>query len=246
MAADTFQKSLSTSTVLIVTAIAARGNQLRAAMKTIGFNQISSTNSHVEGVARSRYRPFSHVLFDARGTDMEAVEFVKQVFDNDEKTLLIAVSEEPRVDDVFGLLRNGARHFLVIPFTVDTLEGILKDAKEGPPLSDAVLNSPNRNAALTGVILNSLYRQSVLMRQAREFATAKRELEREAMKLMQAVDMALMFCEGNEEDLIHEIMEACITRANTAASRLGRTRKKLATLRSHEDGEEEGEPTPSK
>lgn len=231
------------STVLVVSPNGQRSNQIRSALKTLGFSQISATNSFVEGLARARYRPFTHILFEANGTDMEPVDFVTQVLESDENTILIAVSEHPALDDVFGLLRAGARHFIVVPFNVDTVEEIFLQASDGPPLSDAVLNSPNRNGALAGLILNVLYRVSVLMRQAREFPTAVRELEREMMKFIQTVDMARLFCEGSEEGLLDETVEACIARANVAATRLGRTRKKLQKKRLGVQGEElEGEP----
>jgi PleD family two-component response regulator len=222
--------------VLVVCARGDRSNQVRGALKTLGFTQISAAPSHVTGMDRFKSRPFTHIFFDALSTDMPALEFVKAVAEIDQNCTMIAISEEPKVDDVFGLLRAGAKHFLVTPFAVDSLEDVLISASEGPPLSDAVLNAPDRNTALAGVVLNALYRQTVLMRQAREFATAARELELQTQKLMQTIDMARIFCEGSEENLLAEIVEACIQRANLAASRLGRTRKKLQSRRGGADG----------
>ena len=222
--------------VLVVCCKGERSNQVRGALKTLGFSQISAAPSHVTGMDRFKSRPFTHIFFDANGSDMPALDFVKSVAELDDKCTMIAISEEPKVDDVFGLLRSGARHFLVTPFAVDSLEEVLMSASEGPPLSEAVLNAPDRNSALAGVVLTALCRQTVLMRQAREFATAARELEFQTQKLMQTVDMARIFCEGSEENLLSEIVEACIQRANLAASRLGRTRKRLQSRRIGADG----------
>ena len=222
--------------VLVISPRGDRSNQLRQALKTLGFSQISATPTLVPGLDRFKVRPFSHVIFDASCKDMPPLEFVQTLLGLDAKTTIICVSEQPRVDDVFSLLRAGARHYLVTPFTVDSIEDVLVSASEGPPLSDAVLNAPDRNSALSGIILNALYRQSVLMRQAREFATAARELEAQTQKLIQTMDMARLFCEGTEEDLLAELVEGCIARANVAASRLGRTRKRLQQRRVGADG----------
>ena len=127
---------------------------------------------------------------------------------------------------------------MVVPFAVSTVEDVLLEASEGAPLSEAVLNAPDRNSALVGVVLNNLYRQTVLMRQSREFESAKRELELQTTKFIQSVDMARLFCEGTDDDLLEEIVEGCIKRANVAASRLGRTRKKLKNKRLHDDDDD--------
>lgn len=232
-----FSYSRGNYSVLVVCSNGSRSNQVRQALKTLGFAQISAAPTHVTALERFRTRKFSHVIFEASGSDMPALDFVKAIMELDEESCLIAISEQPRVDDVFGLLRAGARHYLVVPFTVNSLEEVLTEAIEGAPLSEAVLNAPDRNSALVGVILNNLYRQTVLMRQAREFETAARELTAQTAKMIQSVDMAKLFCEGTEEDMLNEIVDACIARANVAASRLGRTRKKLQNKRIHEDEE---------
>ncbi len=213
--------------VLVIAQNGTTSNQVRQALKTIGFSMISAAPTHVSGLDRIRGRDYGLVVFDASSTDMPALDFVTQAIGLDDSSFLIALSGEPRVDDVFGLLRAGARGFLALPFNVDTLEEIVMRATEGPPLSEAVLNAPDRNAALVGVVLNCVYKVSVLMRQSREFASAARELERQQYSLAESMDLARLFCEGGDDALLEKIVDGCIARANTASTRLGRTRKKL-------------------
>lgn len=234
-----FSQGRSNISVLVVHGNGTISNQVRQSLKTLGFSKISVAPSHVVALDRIKGRNFELLLFDAKSTDMPTVDFVKKSCELDEKATLIAISGEPRVDDIFSLLRNGARGFLVIPFTVDIMEGVLTRAKEGPPLSDAVLNAPDRNAALIGVILNSLYRVSVLMRHAREYDSAKKELERQSYSLAESVELARLFSDGGDDVVLEKIIEACIARANTSATRLGRTRKKLKTVREQSGDDEE-------
>ena len=217
--------------VLVVTGNGTTSNQVRQAIKTIGFSSVAAAPTHLAALDKIRSRDFPLILFDAVSTGMPTVDFVTQTMAMDPNCIMIPLSGEPQVDDVFGLLRNGARGFLALPFTVTTLEDVVMRATEGPPLSDAVLNAPDRNAALVGVVLNNLYRTSVLMRQAREFPTAAKELERQQIMLVESMDLARLFCEGGDESLLEKIIEGCINRANTAATRLGRTRQRLKKQR---------------
>lgn len=220
--------------VLVIASNGTTSNQLRQALKTLGFSQVSAAPSHVVGLDRIRGRDFGMVLFEAIASDMPALDFVQQAVGLDASSFLIAVSGSPNVDDVFGLLRSGARGFLALPFTVDNMEEVIMRATEGPALSEAVLQAPDRNAALVGVVLNSLYKVSVLMRQSREFASAARELQRQQYSLSESMDLARLFCEGGDDALIEKIIEGCINRANVASTRLGRTRKKLQKERAVE------------
>lgn len=227
--------------VLVVCAHGAMNAQLRQALKALGFSNVSSSPSHMAGMDKTATRHFSHVLFDAKPTDMPTLEFVEKFLTTEEQAVLIALSEEPRIDDVFALLRAGARSFLVPPFTTDMLEEVLIQATEGPQLSDAVLHAPDRNGAFTAVVLNNLYRLSVAMRQVREFPSAMRDVKNYNYALRESVDLAILFCDGNEEDLRDKFVEGCINRAKDAATRLGRLRKKLRKERKLEDGEVGGD-----
>lgn len=229
----------SHSHILVVCAQGSTSGQVRQALKSVGYSNIASAPSHLQGLNKTRLRNFSHVLFDAKHTDMPTVDFVQQMLELDPKSALIAISEQPRIDDVFGLLRLGARGFVVPPFTIETLENVLHQSTEGPPLSEAVLNAPDRNAAFTSVILNNLYRLSVAMRQADEFPTAQREVKIYNYSLRESVELAQLFCEGGEEELREKIIDGCLNRAKDAATRLGRLRKRLKKERVFdEDGNE--------
>lgn len=239
MAAGGSKITRSTSSVLVVCNNGTISNQLRQSLKTLGFTKLASVPTHVAALDRIKARNIPLILLDAKATDMESAEFVEKVISEDENCLMIAISGEPRVDDVFSVLRAGARGFLAVPFTVDTVEEVIAAAENGPALSEAVLNSPDRNAALVGVVLNNLYKLSVVMRQAREFDSAKRELDRQHGNFCESIELARLFCEGSDELLLEKIVEGCINRANNAATRLGRTRKKLKAKRDVDDDEEE-------
>ena len=218
-------------TVLVVTSNALTNDQLRQSLLGLGYTQISRAPTHVQGLEKIKERNFDAILFDARGTDQVPIEFVQHALAWDERCVLIALSAEPKIDDVFGLLGAGARGFVVLPFTVDILDDSILHALDGPPLSDQILTAPDRDTALVGMILNSLYRLTVVMRQAREFPSAAKEIPKFKQNLVESSKLARLFCKGSEDELRNRIIEECLSRANRAATRLGRTRMKLKQAR---------------
>lgn len=215
------------STVLLVFVNQNTLMQLRQCLNSLGYRHIMQSSSHYNALERMRERSFSLVFFEASSSNVKAADFVHSARKLDDKSLLIAVSGAPRVDDVFGLLREGARHYIVLPFDVDSVEHVLLSAQEGPPLSDTVLHATDRNVSLATVVINGLDQLAVGMRQARTFPLAVSELGERKRRWREALDLALMFCDGPQAALRERIIEACIARASQASTRLGRTRRKL-------------------
>jgi CheY-like chemotaxis protein len=210
--------------------------QLQLALKSLGYGRIVSVSTHGQALERinsiAHGKKFSFVLFDAKDSDIGAHDFVKAALHLEADSILIPTSHEPHIDDVFGLLREGARAFLVLPFTPEVLEDISESAQEGAPFSASVLRAKDRNIALVGVVLHCLYRLAVSMRLARKNPSRNSEVEAFRNAFHESVDLARMFCmDGDKERLRETIIEECEKRANIASTRIGRTRRKLAQKR---------------
>ncbi|MFN8389484.1 MAG: hypothetical protein U0136_04260 [Bdellovibrionota bacterium] len=226
-------KTRSKIATLVVAKQGSHANaQIRTALHSMGLGHTSYANSHIAAMDRLRGRNFHLVIFEAHPIDMPTVDFVRQAMELDPELIMVAVSGQPRIDDVFTLLKLGARGFIVPPFAVDSFEATILRAAEGPPFSAAVLEAPDRNSALVGVVLNNFYRLTVRMRQARKFSSAALEVERYKFSFHESIELAKVFCEGgNEQQLMERIQEECAARSEVASSRLGRMRQKLAKQR---------------
>ena len=224
--------------ILVISGGGQFNHQMTLALKTIGLGNLSTADSHVRALQRLKERQFRLVIFEAKSTDMSSMDFVVNAVRLEPEIVLIAASGQPQIDDVFGLLKAGARGYLSLPFSTQCVEDIIDRAMEGPPFSDSVLQAPDRNSALAGVVLNSLYRLTVLMRQAREFETAKNQVERMKYAFNESMELARLFCEGGEEVFREKIMADCLDRSAAASSRLGRTRQRLKQKRTVNGGEE--------
>ena len=236
------------ASVLVVEADSNERNNVRTALKSLGYGSFTDVPNHLSALEKLQERKITHVLFDAKKTNMPPDEFLFKVLENDNSIVAIPSSYEPSVDDVFNLLIKGARGFLVKPFTTDTLEQAIVMATKGEPIADVVLNARDRNEALVAIMMGSLDKAATIMRQAYQFETANREIPRAMGSLRRSAELASIFAKDGQEGLLTALEKFCIERSKGPATRLGRLRKRLHGGRETEEtaaggapGEEEGE-----
>lgn len=233
-----------TATIMIVDSDATVRASLRQTLIALGFGGISDATDHVLALQKLEQRKFSHVIFEAKKTNMPSRDFLIAALELDDSLVGIPSSYEPTIDDVFDLLVVGARGYVVKPFTEAGLEDAMLMATKGDPISDAILFARNRNEALASLILTSLDRLATTMRQAQQFETARHELPRLRMALRRAIDIGRTFAKGGEIMLLQAIAEMCIDRGDGPASKLGRVRKRLPFKKRRQAKDESGEPAP--
>lgn len=235
----------SKACVLVVDSDPMDRNNMRTALKSLGYGALSDAPNHAQALERLEQRKFSHIIFEAKKTNMPAKDFLAKVLEADNTTVAIPASREPNVDDVFAMLIMGARGYLVKPFTVDTVDLAIVVATKGEPIADAVLQAKDRNEALVAVMMSSLDKCATILRQAYQFETAKREIPRAVNNLRRAADLAKTFAAGGDPGLLEALERFCIERSKGPATRLGRLRKRLNTTRKKDEPGEDEESKPA-
>lgn len=225
--------------ILIVESDSNDRNNMRIALKAQGYGAFSDAPNHAQALERMAQRKFTHVIFEAKRTNMPVKDFLLKIFEGDENIVAIPSSLDPNVDDVFDLLIMGAKGYLVKPFTSDSLEVAIAMATKGEPLSEAVLQARDRNEALVAIMMASLDKAATIVRQAQHFETARRELPRAMAGLKRAAELAKTFAKGGEPALIESMEKFCIERGKGPATKLGRLRKRLKTTRVTDEGEDQ-------
>ena len=225
------------STVLIIESDAAERNNMRTCLRQLGYGGIADAPNHATALERLGERHVTHVIFEAKKTNMPPKEFLHKVLEFGPKIVCIPSSYEPNVDDVFDLLVMGAKGYLCKPFTVETVEAAIVNATKGEPMSEAVLQAKDRNEALVAILMGSLDKVAMIMRQAEKFDTARRELPRAMAAMKRSAELAKTFCKGGEEGLMLAMEKFCIDRSKGPATRLGRLRKRLKTTRASDTEE---------
>ncbi len=228
----------SKSSILIVESEAADRNNMRVAFKSLGYGGFGDAPNHATALARLSQRKFTHVIFEAKKTNMPPKEFLHKVFEGDSSIIAIPSSYEPNVDDVFDLLIMGAKGYLVKPFTQDSVDQAVVMATKGEPMSEAVLQARDRNEALIAILMASVDKTATILRQAQQFETARREIPRCMAGMRRSAELAKNFAKGGEAALMEAMERFCIERSKGPATKLGRLRKRLKTVRVVEDGEE--------
>jgi HEAT repeat protein/DNA-binding NarL/FixJ family response regulator len=232
---------------LLVCADTDTRHHVRQVMVSIGCGDVTSASSHTIGQTRIKSRKFDLIVYEAKDSTIPAKQFALEALQRCPGSLLLALSHEPRIDDVFGLLRCGTHGFIVLPLSGDSLEREIIRARSGSPLNRSILDAPDRNTAFSNMIITQLDRVAALMRQARKYDTAKRELHNKRAVLEESVFLSKLFSEGGEDVLMEYLREEFAKRANRPASRLGRTRKRLDMQRGekvsaeNKEGAEEGD-----
>ncbi len=224
-------KERADATVLTVEGDPLERQNMRSALKNLGFGGITDAPRHAAAVEKIQERPVTHIIFDAKKTNMPPDEFVTKILEVDPNIVLIASSFEPSVDDVFDLLCLGAKGYLVKPFTVDTVEMSISAASKGDPLPDTVKYAKDRNEALVAILMSTLDKTATIMRQARQFESAKKEISKSHRRLRTAVDLSQTFAKDGEEGLLEALEKFCVELSEGPASRLGRLRKRLRSKR---------------
>lgn len=235
------------TSLLIVESDNNERHNMRTAMRTLGYATVADAPNHAAALERMADRRFTHMIFEAKKTNMPAKEFLARVLESTPEIVAIPSSFEPNVDDVFDLLMMGARGYLVKPFTVDTLEASVVMATKGEPISDAVLQAKDRNEALVAILMGSLDKCATVLRQAEQFETARRELPKARAMMLRSAELAKMFAKGGDSGLLEAMEKFCIERSKGPATRLGRLRKRLrgGPARTEEGQGEEGEDSES-
>lgn len=227
----------SKAAILIVESDGMERNNMRTALRTLGFGQLSEAPSHATALEKFNDRKFTHVIFEAKKTNMPTKEFLEKVFEMNPEIIAIPASFEPNVDDVFDLLIMGAKGYLVKPFTIDTMDQGVIHATKGEPIADAVLQAKDRNEALVAIMMSSLDKVATLLRQAEQFETARREVPKALAILKRSAELAKTFAKGGNDGLIDAMEKFCIERSKGPATRLGRLRKRLNTTRVDDEPE---------
>lgn len=212
---------------------------MRDLLLNMGIKQVSSTTSHQKALTKIQDQHISHVIFTTQKTDMSAKDFVKASMETDDALIMIASASNPTTDGVFELLQSGARGFLVKPVQADSLESTLITVSKTKQVPDFILEAKDRNQAFALMVLNSLDQLSTILRQARQFETARHAIPEAMNRFRQSVEISKQFCEGGDKKLQEAIIERLETASSEPATRLGKLRKRRRQSRGSEPEEKE-------
>jgi DNA-binding NarL/FixJ family response regulator len=204
---------------------------LKGALRSLDFNNISEATSHSVAIKKLESRNFTHMIFQARKSDMLTIEFLEQVLSINENLVCIPSSSEPKVDDVFALILAGASGYLCFPFTLDSLDVTIIQATKGDAISDDFLRADDRNEALISIAMTNLDSTANLLKQAKKRYSLKYELEQETEKFRTSCNVARIFAQGGDQGFLDSLQKFLIKCSWRPTTKLGKLRRELSSKR---------------
>jgi two-component system chemotaxis response regulator CheY len=223
-------------------------SSIRNILMQLGFNNIDNAPDYRKAISKLNDNNYSHMIFDVYYQDLSPKEFLQQALCISPSIISIPTSDGPTADTVFDLLIAGARSFVVKPYTVDTLNDSISFASKTDSIANYIGNAKNRDEALVRIVLTSLNRLAVVLKQSKRFHTAKKEVPRRARTFRHSLEIAKMFCTGDELDFRDLMVDMLADRApdsviyaDTAPKRVRKRKrdKKLASIESEQIEETE-------
>lgn len=221
--------------VLVVCRDTAVSHQLRGTLQELGITNITAEYAHAKGLSRALEKKFTHIFFDSEKTDMLPGDFIRSVKESKSNVGLIALASQLNVNDVFELLRGGARSFLLFPFTFEAVENSIKYINQEYEIREELLQGDqDLSATLTEVALtnfNMLCRLMSLRAEGKGTIELESLIKERKQVFSSSVDLAKDNSKPSPEIFRDKIVEICLNHAMETGSRLSRVRKKLKQQR---------------
>ncbi len=202
-------------------------------LKMGGFGKISETSSHQAALYKFQGRRFTHMIFSARRVTLPVREWLAEALDLNPGMVAIAVSDNPSLDDIFSLLVEGGRGFLVKPFTADSLDCVVCLATKRDPLSSKVRQAGEPITAILAMMMTSLDNLAIIRRHAKQFETALRDLAYAQESLQQTAELFRLLTKAKQHKLLDAMQTFFVKKSSGPASPLGRLRKRLSHNRGY-------------
>ena len=207
----------------------------RSVLTNIGYGYCQVSSDHAAAIKLIYERNFTHLLFSAQATSMPVKDFLAKAMQIDNNCVAIATSNQPQVDEVFELLKIGARGFLAKPFNIQSVEDAILFATKGEPFSRVILEARDRNEAFSALLAATLDKFADISRHAKNHLSADEAVVRYAQEFRNSTRLARIFAKDGEIALLEKLQEFFISLGNGPATKLGRLRKRLAVKRREGD-----------
>jgi len=224
--------------VLVIDSDPNERNQLRGMLQSLGYGAVSEASDHMGALRRLRERTFTHIIFTAEKTSMNSHEFVKRVLHLEPQTILIASIVATLGEQVFELLQDGAKGFLAMPCTPETLDESIASASKGEPIADSILHAPDRNRALASMVSSSLDKAALAQREVILNRKSQKDISGIMEKFKRSVKVAWTLAKGGPTEMGKGLESFLLERSNSPSTKLGRIRKRLQDRRKKKHAKE--------
>ncbi len=224
---------LTKGSVLVVHAQRTLRSSVKSVLRAMGASNVQVADTYKDAFEMLTLRSFNFIFFEnakGKGADSPA-DFAKKVDEKHPETILIAMFEPARVEDLFTCLQAGVRGFVVIPCTPGALEQTLLKAIEGLKIPAQLLEGDSWNMMFAKFVMKQLDQLCEVVQQSREDVELVSNVKNQMTNLKDAVQMGKAYSEGGDQGFLQELYSQCSNLAEDKRTRLKKVRDKLAKER---------------
>lgn len=204
---------------------------LKRALKVTGFTDVSVVGSLDSVASRTRLDQADIILAHLEGQEAAIREFLRDSEHLETSSPLILVTDSMDIENLFSYLALGAKAFLLLPFSVSSMEEVLCYAQHASELDPDLLSLENRNKAFSACLLNNLQRTARALRRNINSIISDKEYFHYAGAFRHSAKLAKDFRLESDEALRNEIVDTLIAKAQRLDTRLQRSRRELERKR---------------
>ena len=221
----------SNARVLVVEPDELSRQHIVSCLRRLGFEKISESGAHETAFYKFEGRRFTHLIFASKQVLYPVQEWLEKIFVMNPKIIAIAITDNPRIDDIFSLIIAGCRGFLVKPFSEERIDYAVSLATNNNPLSDKVRKAGEPLLAVLALAVTSIDNLAKTKRHARQFESARPELDLAEETFERTAALMELLPDSKQNDFFRALQRFFKTRSNEPATQLGRLRKKLSEAR---------------
>lgn len=217
------KKSIS---ILIVDESSGERGVLRQALNSLGFAPVRDASNFVQALEQLDAENYTHLLFSTKPGHEASLDFLRQSLKFQEALIAVPIAKTASTDEVFNMIRFGARGYLLQPFSLDSLNRTLNIATKAEPVPELVNALQHSSKAFAQITANCLDKLVQALNDDRNKKSYEDILDlRRTMKQVALLGQSLSHLGYN--DFVKHVSSSFLEISRKRRTRLGVLRTKL-------------------
>lgn len=204
---------------------------MKDALVSLNFPVVIPVKDHRTGLQMLYDTAVTHVIMNTSSSAIDTREFVEDLIRIDKKLIILPSTYSIQDDDIFDFFCRGARGVIVKPCSAATMDQAIGIATHHPGFSEALLKAPDRNRALSRLLVDEVDASARAYRDYLNNRADESYFSNAVRRLATVCAFSQTFARGGIYRLLDAAVDIFIEISHGPATRLGRLRQRLSKQR---------------